>query len=50
MEMVSNNTPIIEGIVNSRTANLSEEQSKRLETIAKESKEAYDKIDKCNIK
>ena len=50
MEMVSNNTPIIEGIVNSRTTNLSEEQFKRLETIAKESKEAYDKINKCNIK
>ena len=50
MEMVSRNAPIIENTVNSRTANLSEEQSKRLETIAKESKEAYDKIDKCNIK
>lgn len=50
METTTKNSPKIESIVNAAVSNLSDEQAKKIEIIANESKEAYDKIDKCNIK
>ena len=50
METTTKKAPRIEGMVDVYTSNLSDEQAKKAEAIAKESKEAYDKIDKCNIK
>ena len=50
METTMKNAPKIEGMIDAHISNLSDEQAKKAEAIAKESKEAYDKIDKCNIK
>ena len=50
METTMKNAPKIEGMTDAYISNLSDEQAKKAEAIAKESKEAYDKIDKCNIK
>lgn len=50
METTTKNAPKIESIVSAAVSNLSDEQAKKIEAIAQESKEAYDKIDKCNIK
>lgn len=50
METTTKNAPKIEGMIDAHVSNLSDEQAKKAEAIAKESKEAYDKIDKCNIK
>ena len=50
METTMKNAPKIEGMIDAHISNLSDEQAKRIEAIAKESKEAYDKINKCNIK
>ena len=50
MKTTTKNAPKIEGMTDAYISNLSDEQAKKAEAIAKESKEAYDKIDKCNIK
>ena len=50
METTIKNAPKIEGIIDAHISSLSDEQAKKAEAIAKESKEAYDKINKCNIK
>lgn len=50
METTMKNAPKIEGMIDAHVSNLSNEQAKKVEAIAKEAKEAYDKIDKCNIK
>ena len=50
METTVKNSSNIEGMIDAHISSLSEEQTKKAEAIAKESKEAYDKIDKCNIK
>lgn len=50
METITKNAPKIESIVSAAVSNLSDGQAKKIEAIANESKEAYDKIDKCNIK
>ena len=49
METTMKNAPKIEGMIDAHVSELSEEQAKKAEAIAKESKEAYDKVDKCNI-
>ena len=49
METTMKNAPKIEGMIDAHVSGLSEEQAKKAEAIAKESKEAYDKVDKCNI-
>ena len=50
METTIKNASKIEGIIDAHISNLSDEQARKAEAIAKESKAAYDKIDKCNIK
>ena len=50
MKTTTKNAPKIKGMTDAYISNLSDEQAKKAEAIAKESKEAYDKIDKCNIK
>lgn len=50
METTTKNAPKSESIVSAAVSNLSDGQAKKIEAIANESKEAYDKIDKCNIK
>ena len=49
MKTTMKNAPKIEGMIDAHVSGLSEEQAKKAEAIAKESKEAYDKVNKCNI-
>lgn len=49
MKTTMKNAPKIEGMIDTHVSGLSEEQAKKAEAIAKESKEAYDKVNKCNI-
>ena len=50
MKTTVKNIPKIKGMIDAYTSNLSNEQANKAEAIAKESKAAYDKINKCNIK